>query len=307
MDKQFIDNMVDAYFLDNNIYETIEITRNFYTNKLFEDIKLLREEDLEIYDKIYNTTRICQNRIIKNYLDTYLKEEQDEEILEESVTLGLGVVLITILGLLFNRPITQFTFKTLNNLSKEWKTFTNWLGKLGGTTRVRYAIIQRNIEKCYKDCKVNPKEVTAGHYAGVTKETPWWASLTANERLQIGDCLANCYIEHLIESINLLMENYFACLRQNGVDLKDAENDLIKFIARVDVSSVCKEFYEQAKRAFEIFEKTIEVVSSGDKTFEQKAYNQLREKLYQTRQKVERSVKPQQQNNQQRFQHQRRY
>ena len=294
MDKRFIDSAIDAYFLDNNIYESTDVTREIYSNKLLEDLRLLREEELEIYDEIYNTTRICQNRIVRNYLDSYFVNES-EDVLEE---IGVGVTEIAAIlsaGLLYryNAPITNAIFSTINTVAKQWLKFTTWLSKAGGTTRVRYAIIKRNTERCYKDCKVNPKDASLGHYAGTSKNLPAWGLLSNPDRLEAGTCLRNCRIEEMIESLNLLMENYFTCLKNSGIDLRDAENDIMKFIARTDVSNVCKGFYDQAKLAFNSFEQTVNLMfQKEDEKDKQKYYNDLREKLYQTRQKVER--KPQQ-------------
>ncbi|MFW6219386.1 MAG: hypothetical protein ACOC33_00830 [bacterium] len=318
MNKTFIDNMIDAYFLDNKIYESENITKEFVANKFLQDLREVREDDIDLYDEIYNLDKTCQYKFIKEYLDTYLKEPQecDQETIEESI-LGLTagaiksiaafmtttpMLLLTsgiVLTLMITKPgsISNATFKTLSKVNDVFVKIGKSISKLGATSRMRYIVIKRNTEQCYKKCGINPKDVRISHYIGTTKKEPWWGALSNRERANTGECLRECYITNMINVIDLYMKNYFECLQKSGVDITDAENDIMKFISRIGSSSVCQGFYNEAKESYEMFEKILDLSYSEPihQQGKQQHIKELRERLYKSRVEAQRKF-PQKQN-----------
>lgn len=295
MDQKFIQNMVDAYFIDNNIYEdeTKKITKDAFSKDILNEMRDLRENDLELYDRVYNMSRTNQNFVIRNYLSShFINEDTDENSeLVESFTgsIVFGGAILLIMRLLVPHKVSNTTFKALERVSTVWQTVTKWMAKFGSKTRVRYAIVKQNTESCYKRCGVRNEDMTLSHYSGVHTSDPWWGSWSNLERRRVGECLRECFLNTQVESINLYMENYFECLKKSGVNLQNADDDLMKFVSRMDSSHVCQDFHSYAKKLFDNFEMTLNMVfSSSEDKEKQQWYNKLKEKLYKTRQKIER-------------------
>lgn len=296
MNKPFIDNIVDAYFIDNNIYETNEITKEYYVNELLNVLRELREEDFEFYEQIYNYSKLNQQQIIKNYLDLCFDtdidiDENDDAVFESATIYGTAAaasLAYLIIRMMFPNRLTNFVFRLLDGFARKWQNATKFLSRLGGRTRVRYAVIQRNLERCYQDCGIQREDLKLSHYAATTRDIPWWGQLTTPEQEKIAKCLRDCYINHMIAAIDLYMKNYFECLDKAGVDITGAENDIMKFISRLGSEDVCRDFYKQAKNLFDEFQKILDIIYPPQHRRERQHFEkQLRETLYRTRRKVQ--------------------
>lgn len=303
MDKQFIDNIVDAYFIDNKIFESDTITKKYYADIILNTMRELRETDLEMYNEAYDCSRLCQQKIIKNFLDINFKDIDSEENLEESAILttlgavasGVGSAMTTlpfwggfaaVVFLLYQGRISTPMFKFINFIAKKWNTVFSWLSKQGTGVQIRYAIIQKNTEQCYRSCEVDPKNVNLSHYSGTSRHQPWWGTLSSVEPSQKGECLRECFVDTIISSIDLLMKEYFTCLQKSSVDITNAEDDIIKFISRMSNSSYCSTYYNHAKDIFEQFDKVLDFIYKStpeEQNNKQLKIQQLREKLYKTR------------------------
>lgn len=294
MDKPFIQSMVDAYFIDNKIYENEHINQELLTNQILNEVRLLRKNDIEFYENLYNTNRLDQQRVIKNYLDLCLNELDYEEEITESVLLSGAIIVgsfLTVLQLLAPGKITNTTMKIAHSVAKNWQSVTRWMNTWGGDIRVRYAVVKKNLDKCYRECGVAKDDITLGHYAAVSKDTPWWGSLSSLKKRKQGECLRDCYIGYMIDTIDLYMKNYFECLKKTGVDITNAEDDIMKFISRLGTTGVCEQFYKYAQTMFEEFEKVLDMIYSKSEFDDRKdrdiIYKKLREKLYHTRKQVQ--------------------
>lgn len=293
MDKQFIDTIVGAYFIDNRITESENLNKKHYSDLVLESVRELRDSDIELYNEIYDCSRLCQQKFMKSFLDLEIYQNNDDVLEESFITGGLTALLLLTAGHLWGGKISNTTFKLLNDITDKWNRFFTFVSKLGRSVRIRYAIIQKNQESCYVRCGIKKEDMKLSHYAGVSTNIPVWGNWSSTEKIETARCLRNCFIENVIYSIDLFMENYFECLQKSGVTITNAEDDIMKFIDRLGTSNVCSTFYKNAKEVFDIFEKTIDMVFTPPYEQEkQNAYKLLKERLYKTRIRIESNKRP---------------
>ena len=154
---------------------------------------------------------------------------------------------------------------------------------------MRYAIVQENTRKCYAKCGIQkPSDIHAFTYVNVKSGSSIGGAKSADQ----GNCLRECYITELIETIALHMENYFACLKRTGsfdVVQKTDSDDIMKMVSSTNVAAACESYYNAAREALDNFYRILEMVydshSEADKRLEK--INALRTKIYEARQIVQ--------------------
>jgi len=299
MDVRFLKSISEAYVIDTELNITPEIV----FNEVYGIVKLLRDYDLELYNELYETTKLYQQRIIKGYLDQIYEQvkytSEDEEIINEELALtiagatvakAIAYVLGLVTMLIFKRPLTKAVMATISFLGKGIEKLGQFLTRHGKYMQMRYSIIQENSRKCFVKCGIDdPSKISIFSYASIRH-----TGSGTKESAEQAKCLRDCYIENLIELIALHMECYFACLKKTGgfeTLNKTDTDDLMKMISSVNLGASCEGFYNQAKEALDLFYKTIEFVydKEYDEDLRLEMVNKLRQKIYQARQTIQRS------------------
>ncbi len=283
MDVRFLKGISEAYVMDSDLNQ--EPDQIF--EELYDVVKFLQTYDNELYNELYEGTKLQQQRILKNYLD--ISFEQEEQPLTEDIVLTTGAVISFIVATIFGKSIAKGITKTLSVIGKAMETFGNWVSRQGKYQQVRYAIIQENTRKCYAKCGIQkPSDIHVLTYVSIKAGSASGGEKTVAQ----GMCLRECYIGELIETIALHMENYFACLKKTGsfdVVQKTDSDDIMKMVSSTNVAAACESYYTAAKEALDNFYKVLELVydsySEADMRLEK--VNALRTRIYTARQTVQ--------------------
>jgi len=279
MNVNFLKEISEAYVIDSGI----EIDPDQIFEELYGIAKYLQTYDLDLYNELYESTKLQQQQILKRYLDHDYEQKVISEVYEYAI-------LTTILTLLFGPSISKAANAALAWLGNSFETLGKFLIKHGKYSQLRYSIIQQNTQKCYAACGIKTsRDISALSYYNISSSS---IMPSTEKGLLQGKCLRECYIEELREVIALHMENYFACLKRTGkfeVVQKTDIDDIMKLVSSTNISSACESYYAAAREALDDFYRILELVYSSqgeaDLRFEQ--INKLRNKIYESRQTVQ--------------------
>lgn len=286
MDVRFLKDISEAYIMDSDL----KVSPDQIFEELHDIVKFLQEFDGELYNELYEATKLQQQRILKNYLDISYEHELISEVVDP-VSVSAGVALTGIVGAIFGKSIAKGFYKLLATLGEGFETLGKWLARHGKYSQIRYAIVQENMRKCYAKCGVQkPSDIHLLTYMTIKSRS----MLAGQKSLEQGKCLRECYITELIDVIALHMENYFACLKRTGsfdVVQKTDSDDIMKMISSTNVAAACESYYSAAREALDNFYRVLEMIyeerSEADKRLEK--INMLRTRIYEARQTVQRT------------------
>lgn len=285
MDVRFLKGISEAYIMDSGL----EQTPDQIFEDLFDVVKFLQEYDLPLYNELYEITRLKQQRIFKNYLDSiYMQETLTEEFI---VTIPAGLMLGGIVALLMGKPFARSITKILSSIGESIETLGRKLARGGKYWQIRSAIVYENTRKCYANCGITkPSDIKLLTPLAIKSSS----SIGGAKSVEQGKCLRECYIGELIDLIGLHMENYFACLKRTGafdVVQKTDSDDIMKMVSSTNVAAACESYYTAAREALDNFYRVLELVYNGrleeDKRLEK--INKLRSKIYESRQIIQRT------------------
>jgi len=285
MDVRFLKGISEAYIMDSGL----EQTPDQIFEDLFDVVKFLQEYDLPLYNELYEITRLKQQRIFKNYLDSiYMQETLTEEFI---VTIPAGLMLGGIVALLMGKPFERSFAKILSSIGESIETLGRKLARGGKYWQIRSAIVYENTRKCYANCGITkPSDIKLLTPLAIKSSS----SIGGAKSVEQGKCLRECYIGELIDLIGLHMENYFACLKRTGafdVVQKTDSDDIMKMVSSTNVAAACESYYTAAREALDNFYRVLELVYDGrleeDKRLEK--INKLRSKIYESRQTIQRT------------------
>lgn len=284
MDVRFLNNISEAYIMDTGL--NIEPDQIF--NELYDIVKFLQVYDNMLYNELYESTKLQQQRILKNYLDISYESELLTEFVDP-FSLS-GGILVSIVGYLFGGAVIRSSMSTISALGSNFDRLGKWLSKHGKYSQLRYAIIQENTRECYAVCGIRkPSDLSPFAFFKIKEDLPGTKIIVSQ-----GKCLRECYLMSLIDVIALHMENYFACLKKTGTFnavQKTDSDDIMKMISNTNISSVCVGYYEAARDALENFYRTLELVYASPADADQRfnKINVLRSKIYEARQTVQKA------------------
>ncbi|MFA7202677.1 MAG: hypothetical protein WC188_03060 [Candidatus Caldatribacteriota bacterium] len=273
MDVNFLKNISEAYIIDNEL----EISPDKIFEEMYDIVTFLREYDNELYESLYNSTKLNQQQVLKTYIDF-----SDEAIYEGMISTGVSI-LTMIVAALFKSSILRTVFKGLSKVGEYFEKFGNSVAKFGKYSQLRYSTIYKNYSTCYARCGIK-----------TTKDIKFTSYFNIKDKILSGEqgrCLRNCYLDYLIETIALGMENYFACLkRTTGLEsLKNSDaDDILKLVSKTNLAASCESFYLHAKEALDNFYSLLDMIYDphveADKRLEK--INSLRSKVYNARQTI---------------------
>jgi len=282
MDRRFLLDVCDAYLVDHNVYseqpkKIISQVREKIVDEVLDLVHELRETDVELYDQLWDRTKLDQQQIIKTYLDYCYEEEQ---LLNEDITTIVSTGMLAFLvSWLSSGQISKTVFRGVEEVGKWMEGLAGTLRRQGRYFKFRYAIIQRNVKRCYTQCGVEPKDIGFLTYTQLKHKG---SLLTTQEAVSQGKCLRKCYIEYAIAAIALKTQNYFSCLRYTGAfdqieNIRD--NELLTTITSVNLSSTCKSHFDDAKESFSRFNDLLDFVYGNNSQKKQEASRKLQTQL----------------------------
>jgi hypothetical protein len=290
MDVRFLGEVAEAFIVKYSLYD--HYNAKTLQDELYSLVKEVRETDIELYDHLYDTGRLQQQKILETYLGYQHLEGKDEEVIQEfGIELGLTHLAIggitALLTIIYQNRINKAIFATGKNIGKVLEYIGTTLTRHGRYWKFRYAIVQQNAKKCYVACGIDEKNLSAWSYFSVGSKPP---NLSTAESHRQGTCLKKCYIQFTIESIALLSKSYFACLKRSGdwADVKNARpDDILTVLSGMHISSLCQSYFDDMKKAMDTFTDLLDFVygkSSPDKT---KAMKELKTKVLAGRKEID--------------------
>lgn len=283
MTAKEITSVVNTYIKEYREY-------NISEEQLFREIyKLLFElkvNDIDTYYKFDNLSYVDQSKILQECLYEKINLKDDNptnKILEES-TIVTGITMAVTFILLFWFSRTEFQKRLTYKISKGIKNIANLLDFLSKQWSIRYKIIKNNSEKCYKECGVDINNISHSVYAG-TQGVDSVTIRGANnyKDMKKGECMTECFLELLIESIKLLFLNYLYCLRQTGQYFKYenvSKDEIESLIGDLEITGPCENFRKELKNAIELYYDIIEYrFNNSRNNIENKKITEYRMKL----------------------------
>lgn len=288
MDVRFLGQVSEAFIIKNSLYD--KCNKDDLQQEMYSLIKELRETDIELYDHLYDTGRIQQQRILETYLG-YQYLNGDGEVIQEIETVTMLTIggISALLTLIYQNRINRSIFKAGQLIGKAFESVGKFLTSHGRYWKFRYAIIQQNTRKCYVTCGIDEKNLSAWSYFSVGQKTPILQTTESHEQ---GVCLRECYVQNAIESIALLAKSYFACLKKSGDwnPVKDARpDDILTVVSGLQLSTLCQSYFEEMKKSMDAFTDLLDFVygkSSPDKV---KALKELKSKVLSSRKEIDRA------------------
>ena len=292
MDVRFLGEVCEAFIIKNSLYDKCKA--DVLREELLELVREVRETDIELYDHLYDTGRLQQQKILETYLNYQYLNNGNNETLEEMVidplTLNLTVGGISaLLTLIYQNRINKSIFGAGRLIGKAFESVGNFLTKHGRYWKFRYAIIQQNAKKCYVKCGITEKDLSAWSYLSVGSSPP---TLATTESHRQGECLKECYVSHSIEAIALLSKSYFACLKKSGDwnSVREAKpDDILTMLSGLQISTLCQSYYTEMKKAMDSFTDLLDFVYGRTDPEKTRAMKELKSKVIESRKEIERT------------------
>jgi hypothetical protein len=323
MDRKFLLEVTKGYLTNHNVYfdypKQIEKISETIYNDLVETIDLVYAIDDDLYEEFRHMKKTDQYRIFEIYLDSSYKSNNSDDNLNESIigTLGgwvstflgsiwgvvaglplwanggLIILVLSIIGLK-REPITRKTFQFLSEIGKVFDKVGDILKK-GRFTKFRYAVLQQNVESCYKECGITnlKKDISWSDYFNkYAGDTP--GTLLNNQNK--AQCLINCYLNYEIKKVKLVTKMYFTCLRntQNFDNIKGLSSQKLLNILMTDtkhrkynfgMQTACAEYFNIISESIQKIHDLIEFFYQN-KTTQQELIMTLQKDIDQVKQDV---------------------
>ena len=155
--------------------------------------------------------------------------------------------------------------------------------------KFRYAIIEKNARKCYVSCGISEKDISSLHYFSTGNKILGVTSVKAREQ---GLCLAKCYVNYTVESIDLLCKSYFVCLKKTG-EYSQVQNlkgdDTLKILSGLKLSNTCSDFYKEMRTLFDEFNDLLDFVFGKNENEKKEHIQILKNKIIQSRNEISRT------------------
>ena len=276
MTAKEISQIVESYIKE---YQEYNIDENIIFKDLYKTLFELKTQDIDTYYQLDKLSYVDQAKILQEYLH----EKYHADIIIENEE-QLGNIFLNIIG--FTGAVigtvaflkSNFQKKLTYNIAKKLNIIGNFLKNISKSWSLRYKIIQNNASKCYHKCGVDINNLGDGTYIGTGGSSRASSSILKYtydyDDVERGECMTECFLDTLIESIKLLFLNYIACLRQTNQYFKYEnlnKDELEIAISKIKIDGPCENFRKEVSDAIDLFYEIIDYRYSNDNKFE---YNQ---------------------------------
>lgn len=304
MNFQFIDEACESYFVNQDLHRFLgwdkaEEIRTEISDELKSFMRDLRENDIELYEQIYDQSRMQQRKIINYYLEGVFEDEYSSVLQEGIVETGILIGVASLVGIMSSifssKKLGRATMKTLEKITDFFDGIAKFLiTNRNRNLKFRAAIIRKNAEECYKkECNVDPDDLGIGSHMKVT-HSPDDPPKSFSERTAV--CLRDCYLERLVDMIALLFETYFACLKRTGefdkLEQAKTSNDLVKIVTGTSLSRHCESYFDKIKESFDNFHELLDFLFPQNRRTKGYWRDQLRDKLLEKKNQIQKQENP---------------
>jgi len=306
MRVDYIKSLAEAYVITNQLYKE-NLTPEEISTSFHMLLKELREEGSGLYYFIDSANKFEQEKIFKTYLDLtfhpekFIIESYDYEDLESLSEIGpLVAATVGVLIYLTRKPASKAIFRTINAINSFLNDFGKSLATLGKDMQLAYAIIQTNSNKCYDECKFNPKDASYMDYLfqmrkdGLARNIGRiFHSEQDEERL---DCLRECYLYSLREIVKLSAHTFFTCLKSTGdisrLPLEREFNAYQLVLTNSGLNKTCDTPLGLFQEAISKFSDALDLIFSEDNNEQRKRKSDLMNEVYRIQKEFSDSASP---------------
>lgn len=311
MQLEYIQRLSEAYVVDNELYKekikASDLTENFHSL-----IKELRNDQPYLYQTILEMNFFEQEKVFRNYFDWTFHPERNllhefneedfesHEILNEDFSLIPSLTNIIILMIIYFSSRGRITKLIMSSVNRTMQ-FINFIGRklasVGTSSRLAYSIIQENTKKCYTQCGFDPKNPTlSDFFYQMEKNTnlrELGRLLKSEESEAMMDCLRDCYVYSLKETIKLTAHNYFSCLKNTG-DLSKLPHEkdptaFQKILLTTQLSESCDDLVQNLSKLLQTYDNVLKLVYGENSYIEiRKKKIELMDEIY----NIQRDFKP---------------
>jgi len=295
MDRRFLKEIAEGYITNHDVFsdfkpDQVDLIRETVYSDLCEVCDELRCEDEPFYNTLYFSNRFYQNDVFENYLNIRYKSQsaQTDEVLDEGLgSMAVGTVSLVwkamtyimgmsglaqtaILALFiaayfqFNGMLAKQFYKLLYGMGNTFKTFGKFIETSGKNFQLRYAVIQKNFDHCYK---------RAGYSGDLSKIKllDYWNKGAGSSTVKFGIVdqkeahkLINCYIETTIAIIQLQIKMYLNCIKSTKGYSEISRLNTTEFMAYIQSDQYKQNEFNLEATCFEYFKIASEQISQFD-------------------------------------------
>ena len=290
-------NIITEDELAENFYNTIKVLRSEHPS-LYESITTGNIYDQQRIFKTYFDLSFENYTDLSEFadIDADISENDIDESELEVVNEGIGSVTLTIITAvagvigsvaksLFGIPIliafaivmvwpsarrtvSRATIKTVTGVLKIFTVIGKKASNVGDTTRMAYSIIHNNANKCLLKCDYKPEKAGPSDYLyQMPQGSPlrdigrFLMSISKEDKL---DCIRECYLETLEDTVKLAATMYFQCLQNTG-DLSKLplERDFSmyqKVIVKTSISRSCESFMDNFNDVLDAYNTSVRLI-----------------------------------------------
>ena len=260
-----LDKICESYLIKNEVYneinnEQFKKIKTYIVNELHTNLTNLYNTDIEMYHKFIDRPIYVQTQIVEFYLK--LRYSTDE-VLTEGFMFTAGMYLG--LAVFASKPISKIVAQGVDWIAGITDKLGKFISTISKELKLRYAIVYKNLDACYKEAGVQPDDLSAFHYTGVNDD-PVFPQFSPNIAKQT-EKLKECYVAYQIETLSMLFKAYFLCISKTGdaASIKKLQDDdLLKVLSGLQLSTVCKEYYNIIKDSFDSFYKLLDLIYDKD-------------------------------------------
>ena len=206
---------------------------------------------------------------------------------------GLIVFIFILIHGPSRRAITRAVIKSIIGIFSTIGKIGKACSKFSDSARISYSIITNNANKCLQKCGYDPKKAGPSDFLYQAKQGSWFRdfgrvlmSIEKEDKLQ---CIRECYLDTLSESVKLVANLYFQCLKNTGdlskLPLERDFDAYQKIIVKTNINMSCDEFMGSLSDALGAFDESLNLIYADEPTERRKRRLDLMNDIYQMQKK----------------------
>ena len=133
MDHYFLNGVAESFLMNHDVYlnsskKQITVIKDRVIQEILGLTKDLQENDIELYNQIYDRSKGYQNQVISDYL-TYCFG--DQETINEIGVFEIGLGLSLLVSMIYHKTITKSVMSVADKLGKGFEALGKKLVKMG--------------------------------------------------------------------------------------------------------------------------------------------------------------------------------
>jgi len=206
---------------------------------------------------------------------------------------GLVIFIFILIHGPSRRGITRAVIKSIIGIFSTIGKIGKVCSKYSDSVRISYSIITNNANKCLQKCDYDPKKAGPSDFLYQAEQGSWFRDfgrvLMSIEKEDKLYCIRECYLDTLGETVKLVANMYFQCLKNTG-DLSKLplERDFEAYqeiIVKTNISVSCNAFMDSLKDSLKAFDDSLNLIYAEEEDMRRKLRLELMNDIYQMQKK----------------------